>query len=279
MRAHVTAHRAARRFGVLDATRARSILLGAALGALAAFACLMAGVPVLANHLAITLLGAIAIGALAGLLPQRVLVPLIAAIAIVTAFVALTPAMRAPVASWIRRDSVPAEHFDAVVVLSSSVSADSILDPAATERLLSGLEFMRHHDVGVLVTTRPAVSRGNLRAVSDADQRALITSFGDTARWREVAPVRTTREEALRTAALLAPASTRTIAVVTSPLHTRRACGTFEGVGFHVVCVPATERLYPVYAFDGVRGRLLATADWIYERLGMIEYRARGWVR
>ena len=279
MRAHVTAHQPGRRIGVLDSTRVPSVLIGAALGALAAFAGLAAGLPVLGNHLAIVLVGAIVIGALAALLPERVIVPIIVALAGVVAAVALTPVMKGPIASWIRRDRVPAERIDAVVVLSSSVSADSLLDPVASERLLSGLQFMRRYDVGVLVTTRPAVSRRDLRPVSDADQRALISTFADTARWREVAPVRTTREEALRTALLLAAPATRTIAVVTSPMHTRRACAAFEAVGFHVVCVPSTERMYAIYSFSGVRGRLLATADWVYERLGMLEYRARGWVR
>ena len=39
-----------------------------------------------------------------------------------------------------------------------------------------------------------------------------------------------------------------TLAVVTSPMHTRRACATFEAVGLRVVCVPAAVRgsgLYP----------------------------------
>jgi uncharacterized SAM-binding protein YcdF (DUF218 family) len=154
-----------------------------------------------------------------------------------------------------------------------------VLDPVAAERLISALRLMRQHEVGVLVTTRPAASRRDLREVSNADQRALIALAGDTSRWREVGPVRTTREEALRVADLLAPAPRRTIAVVTSPLHTRRACAAFEAVGFRVVCVPSTERMYSLYSFSGVRTRLIAVADWTYERLGMFEYRARGWVR
>ena len=279
MCAHVTAPRAARRFGVLDSTRARLIGLGAGLGALAAFAVLAMGLPVVGSHVARTLLVGILVGALTALIARHIIVPIVLAVALLIGAVTLTPVLRAPVESWIRRDSIPAIRFDAVVVLSSSVSADSALDAVATERLLSGLEFVRRHDVGLIVTTRPAVSRRDARPVSDADQRALISFAGDTARWREVGPVRTTRDEALRTGELLAPAANRTIAVVTSPLHTRRACAAFERVGFRVVCVPATERLYPVYAFRGVRGRLLAVSDWLYERLGMLEYRTRGWVR
>jgi uncharacterized SAM-binding protein YcdF (DUF218 family) len=252
-------------------------MLGAGLGALASFACLMAGLPVIASHAAITLGAGIALGLLAALTARRMVAMIVVAMVLFLAAVTLTPVLRAPVQRWIRRDSIPSMRIDAVVVLSSSVSADSVLDPIATERLVSGLEFMRHHAVGMLVTTRPAASRHDRRPVSDRDQRTLIAFAGDTTRWREVGPVRTTREEALRTAELLSPAAHRTIAVVTSPLHTRRACGAFERVGFRVVCVPSTERMYAIYSFSGVRGRLLAIADWVYERLGMIEYRARGW--
>ena len=239
----------------------------------------MAGLPVISGHAAIDLVAGIALGVAASLAPTYVLTPIAVAIAVVLATVTLTPTMYGPVVSWIRRDSIPPSRLDAVVVLSSSVTADSVLDPVAAERLLSALHLMRRQEAGVLVTTRPAASRHDLREVSNADQRALITLAGDTSRWREVGPVRTTREEALRVAELLTPASSRTIAVVTSPLHTRRACAALEAVGFHVVCVPSTERMYSLYSFSGVRSRLIAVADWTYERLGMIEYRARGWVR
>lgn len=276
---HVTARRAVRRFGVFDTVRMRSAILGAALGCLAAFACMMAGLPVISGHAALDLVAGIALGVVASLAPASVLAPIAVAIVVALATATLTPMMSGPVASWIRRDSIPTTRLDALVVLSSSVTADSVLDPVATERLLSALQLMRRREVGTLITTRPAASRHDLRKVSNADQRALITLAGDTSRWREVGPVRTTREEALRVAELLAPASSRTIAVVTSPLHTRRACAVFEGVGFHVVCVPSTERMYSLYAFSGVRSRLIAVADWTYERLGMIEYRMRGWVR
>ena len=276
--AHVTARRSARRFGVLDTTRARSLLVGAALGVLAGYLCVVAGIPVLAGHVALTLVAGLLLGGLATLAP-RISGPFVIVVAVAVVAISYTPVMQPSVQSWVRRDPVPTGPLDAVVVLSSSVTADSVLDPAATERLLSALQFMRSHQARVLVTTRPAATRTDLREVSDSDQRALVTLAGDSTRWREVGPVRTTREEALRTAALLAPAASRTVAVVTSPLHTRRACAAFEGVGFHVVCVPSAERMYAINTFSGVRGRLLATADWVYERLGMLEYRSNGWVR
>ena len=93
-----------------------------------------------------------------------------------------------------------------------------------------------------------------------------------------VAPVHSTRDEALRTAALARRAGWRTVAVVTSPLHTRRACATFERVGLAVVCVPSEERSFALRHLRSPGDRLEAFGYWLYETLGWLEYRRRGWV-
>jgi uncharacterized SAM-binding protein YcdF (DUF218 family) len=143
---------------------------------------------------------------------------------------------------------------------------------------VSGIALARRTNARLLVTTRVMDMRGADTITSDADQRALISLAWDTTAWRVVAPAHTTHDEALRTSELLAPASSRTIAVVTSPLHTRRACATFEHLGFHVVCVPSDERQYPVYAFDSPVARWRALLDYIYERLAILKYRAKHWI-
>jgi uncharacterized SAM-binding protein YcdF (DUF218 family) len=220
------------------------------------------------------------IGALiGGLASARSIAILCTVTAAIVAVLGFTSVMKSPVLSLIRRDSIPSERLDAVIVLSSNVSADSLLDPAAVERLLSGLAVFRDNGARLLVTTRSASSRSDRRMVSDADRRALIDLAADTARWHAVGPVHTTRDEAVATAALLLPLGQRRVAVVTSPLHTRRACAAFERVGFQVTCVPAAERLYSVYAFNGSTTRLHAIADWLYEELARLEYRLRGWIR
>lgn len=222
---------------------------------------------------------AIVLGAaLGGLASLRRVATICTVTAAIVALLGFTPVMRAPVRSLIRRDSIPAERLDAVIVLSSAVSSDSLLDPAAVERLLTGLAVFRDNGARLLVTTRSAVSHSNRRMESDTDRRRLIDLAADTGRWHAVGPVSTTHDEAVKTAALLLPFEQKHVAVVTSPLHTRRACRAFERAGFQVTCVPADERLYAVYAFDSPTTRLHATADWIYEQLAMIEYRVRGWV-
>jgi uncharacterized SAM-binding protein YcdF (DUF218 family) len=222
---------------------------------------------------------AVVIGAaLGGFASPRAIATGCAPIGGIIAVLAFTPVMRGPVHGWIRRDSIPAERLDAVIVLSSGVSADSLLDAAAVERLLAGLALFRDNGARLLVTTRNGVSRSSDKMESDADRRRLIDLVTDTARWHAVGPVHTTHDEAVRTAALLLPLGQRNVAVVTSPLHTRRACRTFEKAGFKVTCVPADERLYAVHAFDSPATRLRATADWLYEQLAIAEYWVRGWV-
>jgi uncharacterized SAM-binding protein YcdF (DUF218 family) len=253
-------------------------LIGASLALIIALSYLAAGFPRPFSAW-FDLALAVAVGTiLGGFASARTIATWIAPVGAVVAVLALTPVMRRPVQTWIRRDSIPGERLDAVIVLSSSVSADSLLDAAAIERLLSGLALFRDNGARLLVTTRNGISGSNGKMESDADRRRLIDLVTDTARWHAVGPVHTTHDEAIRTAALLLPLEQRRVAVVTSPLHTRRACRTFEKAGFTVTCVPSDERLYAIYAFDSATTRLRATAEWLYEQLAMAEYWLRGWI-
>lgn len=238
----------------------------------------LAGVP--GSHPEVWMVvGALAGAMLAWLAWTRVVAYAAIAVALCVALVTLTPLIDSPVRSWIRRDPLPTSPLDAVVVLSSSVNRDGALDVSGVERLLSGLDLFRRTHARILITTRVVYRTRSRTITSDADQRRLIALAADTSVWRIAAPVHTTHDEALRTAELLVPATTRTIAVVTSPLHTRRACATFEGAGFRVVCAPSEERRYAANSLSSPMDRLRAFFDLLYERLGMIEYRARGWVR
>lgn len=259
----------------------RRALVGASIGFLAATAVLLVDLPGIPGvHPMAYLVAGVIIGALVGEFQwTRVVAYFALSAALVTAALMLTPIVDAPVRSWIRRDSLPTMPLDAVVVLSSSVNRDGALDVSGVERLLSGLAVSRRNGARLLITTRVEDRRSDRVITSDADQRALIQLGGDTSAWRIAAPAHTTHDEAMRTAEILAPASSRTIAVVTSPLHTRRACATFEALGFHVVCVPSDERAYAMYSLPGPVDRVRAFFDWLYEQLAVIKYRSRGWIR
>jgi uncharacterized SAM-binding protein YcdF (DUF218 family) len=260
--------------------RWRQLAVGASTGLLVATALIIAGIPgIPGKHPGAYLVVGIMIGAVVGQFEWTRLVAYASlATAVALAAVTMTPIIDGPVSSWIRHDTLPPSPLDAVVVLSSSVNRDGVLDVSGTERLLSGLAVWRRNHARLLITTRVEDGGGGRIVTSDADQRALIELGGDISSWRIASPAHTTHDEALRTAELLAPASSRSIAVVTSPLHTRRACATFEALGFHVACIPSDERRYAVYALSGSGERFDAFFDWLYEQLGMIKYRMRGWV-
>jgi uncharacterized SAM-binding protein YcdF (DUF218 family) len=258
----------------------RRALVGASIGFLVATGLFLIDLPgIPGSHPTAYVVGGVVIGALVGQFEwTRVAAYLTLATAIVMALLTLTPVVDGPVKSWIRRDSLPTTPLDAVVVLSSSVNRDGVLDVSGTERLLSGLAIWHRTHARFLITTRVEDRQADRVITSDADQRALIQLGGDTSGWRIAAPAHTTHDEAMRTAEILAPASARTIAVVTSPLHTRRACATFEALGFHVVCIPSDERAYAAYSLPGSVDRIRGFFDWLYEQLAVIKYRSRGWI-
>src|SRR5947209_10460812 len=148
--------------------------------------------------------------------------------------------------------------------------------PEPLDRLLTGLELMRDSVAPLLVVTEPRRSKHGVTAAADqARVRALVARpFAMLI----VDSVHTTRDEAVNAWGLLQPRGALHVAVVTSPLHTRRACATFEQVGFSVTCIPAVSRVYSVTSADKGADRLVLFREWLYERAAWIEYRARDWV-
>lgn len=190
--------------------------------------------------------------------------------------VAYTPLMGHIAPGWVRRDALP-PTADAMMVLSARIETDSALSVDAIDRYLTGLEIAKSTHVPELVTSRVRrlVDAGMI--TSDADQQRLISLTGYAGHWDIVAPVKTTRDEARRAAALLLPSRSHLI-VVTSPLHTRRACATFERVGFSVSCQPAREHGHVSGNPETPSDRLASFREYVYERLGMVKYRHEGWV-
>ena len=115
-------------------------------------------------------------------------------------------------------------------------------------------------------------------ASDSADLQSVISLVGDGTRTILVDSVTTTRTEALRMRAIARANGWQTLAVVTSPLHTRRACATFEAVGFRVVCVPATVRGSGLIPGSIAEDRLRDFRSWLYETFATDSYRRRGWI-
>jgi uncharacterized SAM-binding protein YcdF (DUF218 family) len=178
--------------------------------------------------------------------------------------------------AWVRNDLLPAAG-QAVVVLSSSVQSDTALDQPGLDRLLTGMELISQHRARRIVTSRVAVPFAAGRLSTDADQRRTIRLIDSTVQWSVVDSVHSTRDEAVHMARLLFPVGIRSIYLVTSPMHTRRACITFETVGFTVACHPALEHGHPAWRPETAEDRLESFRQYIYERLGVLKYRSKRW--
>jgi uncharacterized SAM-binding protein YcdF (DUF218 family) len=180
---------------------------------------------------------------------------------------------------WIRRDQLPDSAVGAIVVLSASLNPNTTISGEALDHLLTGLELLRAGKARLLVTTTVQQQFPTGFVSSDVDQQRVVSLFGGENRWMRTAPGRSTRDEAVESARLLLSRGIRRIAVVASPMHTRRACAAFEAVGFDVTCVPARMR-NPGGEDPGPwpADRLTVFGQWVYEVAATVNYRRQGWL-
>jgi uncharacterized SAM-binding protein YcdF (DUF218 family) len=251
----------------------------AALATLGWAGIVLLGLPLLGGrHGSGGLIWAAGLGALLGLTPLKRLLWVYAGLVMTFLLViGFTPLIVGPIHSWIRRDVVAQPPPDAVMVLSGGVSADSLLDPQAADRLLSGLALARRWGRPLVISTQ-VEHHGNDLVTSTADQHRLISLSGDSIVLFTVDSVHNTHDEAVAMAALAGRHGWRSAAVVTAPMHSRRACAAFEHAGLLVACLPAESRDVSLSTLRGADDRLAAFGEWVYERLGWIEYRWRGWI-
>lgn len=268
------------------ARRAKPVLLrdftsGAILGALVWLAITTLGLNgTLHLSNAIGLAPAALLGGLLGVTRYRVILWLAGgALAALFAVVAFTPIIVRPARALVRSDPLPSPPLtlDAVVVLSGGVTSDGLIGYSGIERLLSGIHLARSTGTSSLVTTRVRHS-ANLEVTSDADQKRLVQLMGPGMRLFIVGDVLDTRDEALLVRDLARRQRWARVAVVTSPAHSRRACGTFEKVGLRVTCVAAESRTVAFPALATPSDRIRAFNLWIYELAGTSNYRLRGWL-
>lgn len=259
---------------------ARHAAAGAILGTLSAVGADVLGVQPLLRIPDLTLyLPAALVGAILGATRLRPLLwisaGIIALLCVVIAYTQLAPTLARPL---IRRDPLP-PRVDAIAVLSAGFTPDGMTSSQTLDRMLSGLSLAKRGIAPVLLISRERrTSRG--KVVSDsADKQNILALVPPAAQVVFVDSVFTTRTEALRVKAIAQTRGWSTIAVVTSPMHTSRACATFEAAGFRVVCVPADVRESGLYEGSSARNRLRAFGLWLYETFASSTYRRRGWIR
>jgi uncharacterized SAM-binding protein YcdF (DUF218 family) len=183
-----------------------------------------------------------------------------------------------PLAAWTaqgltRRDTLGAA--DAVLVLGSRLQSDGEATAVAQARLLHAIEVLRGGWAPRLIVTElpaPAPSHAALA-------RASLRRLGLPHEVASVGPVARTRDEAVRVAQLCREKGWRRLIVVTSPMHSRRACAALESEGVAVLSSPAPETLYDLEHLDRPPERLKAFASALHERAGIWLYTRRGWMR
>jgi len=199
-------------------------------------------------------------------------------IATLCVVVAYTPIVSTLARPFIRRDPLPSQ-VDAVAVLGMGLTPDGMMRSESLDRLLSGLSLAARGLSSVVLVSREQRSFAGKTVSDSADLQSIAALAGTTARVIFVDSVVTTRTEALRMGAVARAAGWSSVAVVTSPMHTRRACATFEAVGLRVVCVPAAVRQSGLYPGSNAEDRLHAFRSWLYEMFASSSYKSRGWIR
>src|SRR5438105_5219 len=218
------------------------------------------------------------VGAVTNLTRARIaLVILCGLCAAVIVIVSETPISGALASRWVRADSLPAT-VDAVVITSAGVNPNGTINGAALDHLLSGLELIRAGIADTLVSTTVVDNFPAGEVSSALDQSRVIALFGGHVTLLRTDFTESTRQEAVVSANLLFPMKMIRIALVASPMHTRRACASFEAVGFKVTCVPARSGAPGGRWRPGrwPRDRLTVLGDWGYALLADGMSRARG---
>lgn len=160
-----------------------------------------------------------------------------------------------------RQDALPDPAPRVVIALGAGVKDDSTLTFASATRLQTAIAYARAHDA-LLVTTR---AQGNGGKGTDRAQRTMILAAGLAERWTSLPNyVTNTRDEALAMHGVIA--DTQPIVVVTSPLHTRRACATFETVGYRVTCLASAQYEWWRLPYSVA-----------YETAAYVKYKKAGW--
>jgi uncharacterized SAM-binding protein YcdF (DUF218 family) len=187
-----------------------------------------------------------------------------------------TPLMSHVAPRWVRSDSLP-KSADAIIVLSANVNSGGMLNVHGVQRLLTGIELYQRGLAARVFTTVVEEDFDDVIQTSTGDQRRLLQMGAAAGAWTSLSGTHSTRDEAMKSAEQL-PGGGHSVVVVTSPMHTHRACATFERVGFKVACVPSREQEHVTWRPLTPEDRLAAFREYAYERLGMVKYRAKGWL-
>jgi uncharacterized SAM-binding protein YcdF (DUF218 family) len=204
---------------------------------------------------------------------RRLLAAAAVALAALWLAVAFTPLVRWMADGLVRRD--PLRDADAVFVFGSRLQTDGDPSGEAMSRLLKALELVAEGRTKRLVVSELYPPSKLYAPIARAWAKELAPQTEVLA----VGPVANTHDEAVAVARLLRERGLHRVLAVTSPVHTRRAAATFEREGLEVIAVPAIETAYDLETLDYPGDRRRAFGPVAHERLGLLVYAWRGWVR
>lgn len=209
---------------------------------------------------------------------RRVTMGALIALSLAVVVIAFTPIIAGPVRSLVRNDPLPA-HADAVMVLSAGVNEDGTISHPAMDQLIKGMELVNRGIAPLLVVTRETYIINGRLVTSQRDQERIVSlTPGGVSRLVSAGVTHSTHDEAVRALALVRARNWTRIVLVTSPLHTRRACATFEKVGVVVSCTPSNTRGFALGALGSPMDRVRAFQGWLYELAGTLRYRQLGYI-
>lgn len=266
---------------MLSAARTKAFLEGplhgAILGLLILAAAMVIGLPTaLSFDRPLAMPIAMMLGALLGRWFVRPLFIAAAALIVVAAIGVWSPLAPMLAKPFVRSDAVDLDAVDAVFVFSNAVNSHGLVSGEGVDRLLTGITLRaRRPSLPLLVSIVRSSERAN-GISSVADQRALIALAPASGPVEWIDSVYSTRDEAVRLSRKAFLHRWRRVAVVTSPMHTRRACATVEGLGLPVTCVAAPWR--PAgWPARTAADRMLVMRRLTYEVLAWTQYRLSGW--
>ena len=164
---------------------------------------------------------------------------------------------------------------DAVLVLGTRMQTDGDPTSAQLSRLLRALELVKDGLAPRLIITELPPPYAAQRPFVDS----LLARFKPEVEMVDLGPTRNTHDEAVMTAEYLKKRGFRRIIVTTAPTHTYRGAALLEAQGLEVMSAPARETRFDLENLDRPEERLQAFGAIIHERLGILVYRRRGWIR
>ena len=168
----------------------------------------------------------------------------------------------------------PIRNVDGVYVLVGGLLKNGELNASSMARLIRGVKLVKDGVaprliVGDYGSSNPSFSKAAKKLMHELKIDIPIIV---------VSPVSNTREEAVRVEDLYKTNGWQSLAIVTSPVHTTRAKGTFENTGLDVICISSSEVRYDLESLEISADRIQAFPSILHEIVGIQVYRYRGWI-